>query len=181
MGQIVIKTPTPKWAEQKDWSYRSSGKARKPWVQTAVHTHTKKSLWKEFTVLHPGAVLGGVLLILEKPSRHLCKILVQITWLILKNTNLCTKHPLITILHMLLSRAKGKFSKLLPRFLLSILMYVMLRIVINIHAIPWVLCCFQLSSTGWNSPCPTNLASHNYEGIDKMKTSSLPDCHSHGL
>jgi hypothetical protein len=53
--------------------------------------------------LHPGAVLHGVLLIFEKSSRHLSKILVQITCVTLKNTNLYSKDTLTTTLHMLLS------------------------------------------------------------------------------
>jgi hypothetical protein len=170
-GQIVLKTPTPKWAKQRDWRYGSSS-ARKPWVQTPVPpSHTKKkNLWKEFTVLHTGAVLHGVLLILEKLSRQLLKILVQITWLTLKNTILCSKHPLTTNLHMLLSRTKGKFLKLLPWSLLPILMYMWLRAVIHIHVhvIAWELCCLQLSSTRWRDSPPINSASHKYQGIDTM-------------
>jgi hypothetical protein len=66
-------------------------------------------------------------------------------------------------------------------FLLPILMYVWLRTVIHIHAILWVLCCLQLSSTRWTSPPPTNSSPHKYQGIHKMYTSSLPDCYSYDL
>jgi hypothetical protein len=59
---------------------------------------------------------------------------VQITWLTIKITNLCSKHLLTPTLHMLLFWTKGKFSKLLSLFLLLILMYVWLRAVIHIHA-----------------------------------------------
>jgi hypothetical protein len=41
-GQIVLKTPTPKSADQKDWRCFSSSIARNPIVQTAILPLKKK-------------------------------------------------------------------------------------------------------------------------------------------
>jgi hypothetical protein len=104
-GKIVLLTPTSKMTRANGAeSVAHTVKPGSPELKPQSHLpppKRRKSLRVVYT-LPLWNCAGEVVLILLMPSRHLSKVLVQITWLTIKITNLCSKHLLTPTLHMLL-------------------------------------------------------------------------------
>jgi hypothetical protein len=107
LGKIVLKTPSSK---KKKWAQGVAHAVKSGITEFKSQSHTpKKKSLKGVSLSNPKGMLGVVVMILEMPSEHFYKVLLQINLLTLKHTNLYSKHPLTATLRMLLSSTKGKF------------------------------------------------------------------------